>query len=361
MCSPTVLDVRTDARVLGLAALLIAMCTTPARAATTLLADWRMDAGLGQAVADASGSGHDGYLGAAPGPDPADPTWAPGGGLDFNGSSYVTVPDIAALEPPHVAVDARVRRAGSPGQWRYVLSKGAVACERSAYGLYSGTGGGMAFYVSSASHYTVSPEAPPALVWDGEWHHVMGYFDGARVRLWVDGVQVGAGTPTSAAIGYGTSGKGVYLGTYRGSCDLPFTGSVDDVRIWDGMPPNGPATGPSVPPVPGTPSRVEIRGHGLGREDGAEGGGSAGCLTVRLNRRTVPVGRRARLVATVRRARQPVARARVLARGAGVRASALTGRRGTARIVVHARRRGALKVRIGGEPSSCRAASVRAR
>ena len=62
------------------------------------------------------------------------------------------------LEPQQIAVDAWVRRAGSPGRWRYVLSKGSLECDRSAYGLYSGFGGGMAFYVSSQSQYTISPE-----------------------------------------------------------------------------------------------------------------------------------------------------------------------------------------------------------
>ena len=37
--------------------------------------------------------------------------------------------------------------------------------------------------------------AGPASVWDGKWHHVAGTFDGSTVRLYVDGVQVGTGTP----------------------------------------------------------------------------------------------------------------------------------------------------------------------
>ena len=70
----------------------------------------------------------------------------------------MTVPDTGVLEPQHIGVDAWVRRSGSPGQWRYVLSKGSLDCDRSAYGLYSGFSGGMAFYVSSPTQYTISPE-----------------------------------------------------------------------------------------------------------------------------------------------------------------------------------------------------------
>ena len=105
----------------------------------------------------------------------------------------MTVPDTGVLEPQHIAVDAWVRAPESPGRWRYVLSKGSVDCDHSAYGLYSGFSGGMAFYVSSLSQYTISPEVSSATVWDGGWHHVIGSYDGERVRLWIDGSQVGDG------------------------------------------------------------------------------------------------------------------------------------------------------------------------
>src|SRR4051812_26732078 len=121
-----------------------------AHAAPAVLADWRFDEGAGQAATDASGRGNDGQLGAFAGVDSADPAWVAGhdGGsaLAFGGADYVAVPDTAALEPGQVAVDAWVRRAGSPGAFRYVLSKGSLGCDRSAYGLYSGWTGGMSFY-----------------------------------------------------------------------------------------------------------------------------------------------------------------------------------------------------------------------
>jgi hypothetical protein len=92
-----------------------------------------------------------------------------GSALAFGGADYVSVPDTASLEPAHVAVDAWVRRAGSPGAWRYVLSEGSLDCDRSAYGLYSDWAGGMSFYVSNRTSYFISPEVPAATVWDGNW------------------------------------------------------------------------------------------------------------------------------------------------------------------------------------------------
>lgn len=338
----------------------IGWCAAPASAATTVDAHWRFDEGSGQIVADSGPGGLHGRLGSSAGADAADPAWTAGhdGGsaLAFEGGQYVTVPDSAALEPAHVTVDAWVRRSGSPGTWRYVLSKGSVGCDRSAYGLYSGWAGGMSFYVSSASHYTLSPEAPASLVWDGAWHHVVGAYDGARVRLWVDGAQVGDGTATTLAIAYGVGSKGVYLGTYRGTCELGFKGDVDDVQILgDGAQPG--AGLPVIRPTPGTPTHLAVRG---GATSGRSSAPRAACLRVSLDRRTVPLHKRTRVVATVRRGKRTVTGVHVVVRGAGVTATAKTNRKGRAGLNVRARKRGRLTVRIRGESVGCAARTVRA-
>ena len=123
-------------------------CAAPASATPTLLAQWTLDEGAGQVAADASGHANTGSSARRPTPTPPIPDWIPGhaGGsaLDFDGTSYVTITNTGLLEPPRLAVDAWVRRSGSPGRWRYVLSNGSLQCNRSAYGLYSGWSGGMA-------------------------------------------------------------------------------------------------------------------------------------------------------------------------------------------------------------------------
>jgi hypothetical protein len=342
----------------------------PASASANVVAHWSFDEGAGQLAADAGPSGADARLGSATGADSADPAWTAGhdGGaaLAFGGSQYLAVPDTAALEPAHVAVDAWVRRSGSPGEWRYVLSKGSVGCDRSAYGLYSGWAGGMSFYVSSATHYTISPEAPSSIVWDGAWHHVLGAYDGARVRLWIDGAQVGDGSPATLSIGYGVVSRGVYIGTYRGSCELGFEGDIDDVRIWDDAP--QPDLGlPVIAPTPGTPTQVAVGGGGP-RSIGAGSSSqhstttsaSHACLRVSLDRRNVPLHKRTRVVATVRRGRRGAVGVHVIVKGAGVSAGGRTNGKGRAGIKVLALKRGRLTVRIRGERASCAARTVRA-
>jgi hypothetical protein len=343
-----------------------------AHAAPAVLAHWRFDEGAGQTAADASGRGNDGQLGASLAGDARDPGWIAGhdGGsaLAFGGAHYVSVPDTPALEPAHVAVDAWVRRAGSPGAWRYVLSKGSLGCDRSAYGLYSGWAGGMSFYVSNSTSYFISPEVPAVTVWDGRWHHVTGSYDGDRVRLWIDGAHVGSGTAANIAIVYGAASHGLYVGMYRGSCDLGFDGAIDDVKVWDDAPPHTSVPGPVVPAVPGTPTEVAVGGGSSATDDSARSSTSGSATTtpsdcphVSLSRHTIPVKRRAVVLATVRRATKRLAGARVVVLGADVNAS----REPTARA-----RPGSSCARAGAgaSPSACAArrascpsSSVRAR
>jgi hypothetical protein len=344
-------------------------CAAPASASSNVVAHWNLDEGSGQQAADTSPNGAHGQLGASGGADSADPDWVAGhaGGraLSFTGAQYVAVPDTAALEPQHVAVDTWVRRAGSPGRWRYVVSKGSVNCDRSSFGLYSAWSGGMAFYVASTSHYTISPEAPASVVWDGAWHHVIGSYDGARVRLWIDGAQVGGGTPATGAVAYGIGSRGAYIGTYRGSCELGFKGDIDDVQIWDGAPEQPDLGLPVIPPVPGAPTQLPVG------DTSASGGGSTqrqsttstsarSCLRVSLDRRTVPLRKRTRVVATVRRGKRSVIGVRVVVKGAGVTAGGRTNRKGRAGMNVWASKRGRLTVRVSGEKASCGARTVRA-
>ena len=215
-----------------------AVLATPAHAShSDLVAQWSLDAGSGQVAGDSSGHGLDGRLGNGSGEDQGDPVWISGhigsGALDFpGGPRSVVVPDSGLLEPAHVTADAWVRRAGSPGAFAYVLSKGANACEAASYALYSGYEGGLTFYVYDGSNYRLSSPDAGSSVWDGRWHYVAGTYDGSLAHLYVDGVEIGSGTP-APPIGYGLpSSEAFYIGNYRGSCDRPFTGAIDNVRIW---------------------------------------------------------------------------------------------------------------------------------
>jgi hypothetical protein len=72
-------------------------------------------------------------------------------------------------------------------------------------------------------------------VWDGAWHHLAGTYDGVTVRLYVDGVEQGTGTPATSAINYALADNNTFrIGGYRSSCvDFLFTGDIDEVQIFN--------------------------------------------------------------------------------------------------------------------------------
>jgi concanavalin A-like lectin/glucanase superfamily protein len=230
---------------LGVAAVTLALIgagfAAPADATTYDFAGlWLLNEGSGQAAHDLSFSGNPGQLGSTTAADANDPAWVQlprllllkRAALRFDGDDYVSVRDAPSLEPDGVTVVARVRATGSPGAYRYVVSKGALACETASYGLYTGAGGGLTFYVSDGSHYVLSPDAGPAL-WDGAWHTVVGAYNGSQVRLWVDGRIVGS-APADFPIGYGLpDADRFYIGTYGGPCGtaLGFVGDIDGVAL----------------------------------------------------------------------------------------------------------------------------------
>ena len=227
-----------------LAAFCIATFALPAYAQTCLAGNWRLDEGLGDVIGDSSGNGNDGRRGVAPN----NPTSIPGrfgSALRFDGNDFVRVPNSPTLEPATVTVEAWVRHLGYPGNLggpgvpaqpvSYIVAKGgAWGASSASYALYSR--GGLHFYVSTRSGYHLSPDAG-AGVWDGEWHYVVGTYDGSAVRLFVDGREVGSGTPLTEPITYhALPPHELTIGSYGdptawGSAQ-PFIGDIDEVKVW---------------------------------------------------------------------------------------------------------------------------------
>jgi hypothetical protein len=201
---------------------------------------WPMNEGSGQTVKDWSGNANHGFLGTTTAVDDADPSWIRGvllgSALRFSGGDMVTIPDSASLRPENLTVAAWVRGDGSPGSYKYVVSKGFYTCWTASYGLYTGSGGGMAFYIANGAYDFYASPAAPASIWDGKWHHVAGTFDGGVVRLYVDGAEVGTGTPAPVTIDYGDyRDPDAHAGSHEPddcSQDLTLKGDVDGLQIW---------------------------------------------------------------------------------------------------------------------------------
>lgn len=187
-----------------------------------IVGDWHFDENDGGVAYDNSGYGNSGAITGA--------AWASGKynpGLGFDGNDKVVVSDSTSLEPINVTLEVWVKKDGTPGAYKYIAGK-SFSGNNGSYNLYTGGSGGLRFYIGySTTQWIPSPDAGTG-VWDGNWHHIVGTYDGVKVRLYKDGVEVGSGTSTTQSIEYNTSN--FYIGSYGNG--FYFSGLIDEVRVY---------------------------------------------------------------------------------------------------------------------------------
>jgi hypothetical protein len=151
----------------------------------------------------------------------------------FDGSGdYITVPHASAQNSANITVDAWIFQ-NSTGHGRPIINKRTP----SNFGGYTlettdapfGPAGGMSFcvWIGASPYCAISPAGvAPA----GVWRHVAGTFDGATVRLYVDGVLVGSTpTPTGAV---DASNQPIVIGRNVVS-GAEFHGLIDEIERLD--------------------------------------------------------------------------------------------------------------------------------
>jgi hypothetical protein len=215
----------------------LSLILAPSAFAGDIVGNWHFDEGQGTTVQDSSGNFNAGTLKGFSATTGA--TWTErrfdNPALRFGSLGFVEIPDARVLDPQKITVEAWVKRSPTSNLNEYVLSKGAKDCVVASYALYTVGNGDLAFYVSDGNKtYVESPTIAASRIWDNQWHHVAGTYDGKKVRLYVDGEQQGNGTPTTLAIGYGLpTNNNLFIGSYATNCVAKFGGDIDDVRIWN--------------------------------------------------------------------------------------------------------------------------------
>ncbi len=201
-----------------------------------IISCWKFNEGTGTIVEDSSGSNNSGKLEQFPGSVP--PIWIDSQksnlfGLRFNGFNFIEIPNSPSLEPETLTVTAWVR-GNRPQPLDCILSKGADSTSAASFALYSGNNSGLIFYIYDGENYYSSPEIPaPDEIWNDEWFHVAGSYDGNNVRLYINGLEIGSGTPISTSIKYDLpTNQSLLIGCYFGTSG--FVGDIDEVVVWDG-------------------------------------------------------------------------------------------------------------------------------
>jgi hypothetical protein len=188
---------------------------------------------VGGKISDQSGHGNDGLA--------VKVDWVKdghqGGAVKFGlTGSYITVPNKDELNPPLLTVAAWIKTSYKDRVWRRILDKKWDNGFAVSIGGLNGTdaqwNGKVTLEINK--HFCASD----VVLCDGRWHHLVGTYDGAQQKLYIDGIlqksrTSWSGRPTANSydltIGQNRSNPDGSLG----EIDASFNGQMDDVMMFN--------------------------------------------------------------------------------------------------------------------------------
>lgn len=201
--------------------------TTTTAARPGLVAAYAFEQGSGVNVLDTSGYGNNGVI--------TNATWAPGrygGALKFAGNGWVTISSAPSIELGQtLTLEAWIYPDKPMYDWKDVIMKQRSWSTDPKYGI--------SYYLTAASQWgpptggvTTSAEQMvkgPAFLPIGKWSHLASTYDGASVRLYLNGTLIGS----KAATGFVAGGSGPLRIGGNGIWGEYFHGSIDEVRVYN--------------------------------------------------------------------------------------------------------------------------------
>ena len=195
---------------------------------------WRLDETSGTVAHDSSGHGHDGTYGSnvvlgQPGlvGDGFSATFD--GSQDAGASHFVRIPEDKGLEPASwVTFECWALPAAGDATASLVSygSDGPTPFE--PYVLWMNAGVPQAYVVAGANGVPIA--APQAL--SAGKHHLAAVYDGASLRLFVDGLSVASAGATGSLSNYDAV-NGLGIGSGFSATRETFPGAIDEVAIYD--------------------------------------------------------------------------------------------------------------------------------
>jgi hypothetical protein len=149
--------------------------------------------------------------------------------IDFNGiDEAITITRTQSIEPENITVSCWVNVAATGSHaFGYFVSKIHTAGSSVSYGIYKPAT--PTFIINIGGVIKYSPAYGTDIQGQG-WHHLVGTYDGAHVRLYVNGTEVGSGTGTIGNIDYTT--EDAYIGSFEPSL-LEIDGEISQVSVFD--------------------------------------------------------------------------------------------------------------------------------
>ena len=153
-----------------------------------------------------------------------------GTSYDF-ASNTMTVPNNPSLNPTNISIEAWIKAdTWAANSWQNVIvSKDGWASGNEGYTLRAGANGVLSFNFSGGGTWREVMSAPVMQI--GKWYHVAGTYDGAMMRIYVNGEEVGT-TAYAGAITNGSYNLTIGGAAYTAGGTRYFDGNIDEVRIW---------------------------------------------------------------------------------------------------------------------------------
>ena len=202
---------------------------TPSEAAG-LVAWWKLDESAGSTAADTSPQHLDGHV-------QGKPSWAPaqgrlGGALELDGStSFLDCGGVTELEFREAMTVAFWMKARRPEKLASTLvAKGNNAWQFQVLGEKHTLRHALVGPLTTGANKGRSPSlTSQRAVDDGQWHHVVGQYDGQKVALYLDGVLEDS---LAAAGPVAINTEPVMIGRNSMGPSRSFNGWMDDVRLY---------------------------------------------------------------------------------------------------------------------------------
>ena len=158
--------------------------------------------------------------------------------LSLNGSNYYDVPSNETLQLDHFSVGTwfKTEKIFIEGTSGYLVNKGGVGSEKPGenmnYGLWMNSNERIRADFETINGTSYGLKSLKVLN-DDLWHYVVTTFDGARLRLYIDGVQIGSTSAPEMPDNTGHQPIRIGANSLKASEKNQFTGFIDEVRVWN--------------------------------------------------------------------------------------------------------------------------------
>ncbi|MFH0817545.1 MAG: LamG-like jellyroll fold domain-containing protein [Candidatus Micrarchaeota archaeon] len=199
-----------------------------------LVGYWMLDEGAGTVAGDSSGNGNDGLV--------YNPVWTTGkfgNALQFDNTAYkrvYTPHTISLITKNAVTVSAWVQPAGPSGDHQVILAKWYDESSNfiGSYVLeLQPTGVTPQFVVRRSGDLLVQTAVSSTNLVAGQWTHVTGTYDGATIKIYVNGALTGS-VALAGVINLGSQPVMIGAHSYGSAIDQNiFNGKIDDVKLFN--------------------------------------------------------------------------------------------------------------------------------